>query len=334
MLMSRIIVTGGAGFIGSHVVQRLVQQGHQVRIIDAFMNFRSEWTDIDQSNADYRATRLLSGAEVVRGNMLDAGMLRDHVTSFAPEYIIHLAALSRADIAIKQTDDAYTSILGTTKNLLECVKDAGGVQKLLYVSSSMVYGDFQECPVPEYAPTEPKEIYGGMKLAGENLVKAYSRCFGMNFTIVRPSAVYGPSDTHGRVISRFLSAAVRGQCLVAKNADETVLDFTFVEDVANGITAATFSPLAIGETFNITCGEGRSLREVIELLRLRYPKLQARFVAEKSFRPKRGALDISKARSLLGYAPSRRLEEGLLEYARQYETALNTSSKRQANVAA
>lgn len=332
--MSRILVTGGAGFIGSHVVQRLVGQGHVVRLIDVFVNYGPKWTAMDQWNVEYRAANLLKNAEIVRGDMRDARTLRNCIASFTPEYIVHLAAMSRADIAIKQTGEAYTSILGTTNNLLECVRETGGVERLVYVSSSMVYGHFQKCPVPEDAATEPREIYGGMKLAGENLVKAYSRCYGIDFTIVRPSAVYGPADTQGRVISKFLSAAVHGHRLVAKNADDTVLDFTYVEDVVDGIIAATFSPRAAGESFNVTYGQGRSLREVIELLRERYPSLQAQFIVEPSFRPKRGALDIGKARSLLGYAPQYSLEKGLPEYARRYEAALGVLNKNHSLVAA
>jgi nucleoside-diphosphate-sugar epimerase len=185
----------------------------------------------------------------------------------------------------------------------------------------MVYGDFKKVPIPEDCAKEPKEIYGGMKLAGEYMVKVYSQRYDMPYSIVRPSAIYGPTDNNRRVVGIFLTNAVKGEKIRAKNAEQTVLDFSFVEDVAKGIKLVTFSEKAHNQVFNITRGRGRTLKELLEVIMAVYPNSEIDYVEGDSFRPDRGALDIEKAKTLLGYLPTHDLEEGIVKYAEYLEEA-------------
>lgn len=134
-------------------------------------------------------------------------------------------------------------MLGTV-NLLEVVRDLSGVKKFVYASSSMIYGDFKEVPIPENAEKDPKEIYGGMKLACEIMVKVFCRRFGIPYAIVRPSAVYGPTNNNRSVLQIFVENAVREEPITVLNPDSTFLDFTYVKDLAKGLALVALSPAA------------------------------------------------------------------------------------------
>jgi nucleoside-diphosphate-sugar epimerase len=178
----------------------------------------------------------------------------------------------------------------------------------------MVYGDFTQTPMPEDGVTAPKDPYGGFKLAGEIVVQTYSRAEGLPYAIVRPSAVYGPTDMNDRIVQRFVECALWNRPLTIVDPDNTWLDFSYVKDVADGMVKALLSP-TMNETFNITAGEGHTLSELHTLLRERYPNMPVEVAAKKEdFRPKRGALDVSKARKVLGYEPQYPLERGVDEY--------------------
>ena len=240
----------------------------------------------------------------------------------SPEYILHLGALPLATVARVSADHAFESILRGTFNLVELALEVG-VEKLLYVSSSMVYGDFTQMPMPEDARTAPKDPYGGFKLAGETIVETFSRARGLPYAIVRPSAVYGPTDMNDRIVQRFVECALWGRPLTIVDPDNTYLDFSYVKDVAQGMVDVLLSPVT-NETFNITAGEGRSLSELRALLRDQYPTMPVEVSTKaEDFRPKRGALDVSKARALVGYEPRYSLERGVQEYL-AFLTALPT----------
>jgi UDP-glucose 4-epimerase len=177
----------------------------------------------------------------------------------------------------------------------------------------MVYGDFLRSPADEQHPTRPQTIYGTMKLAGEEVTRGLGRVYGIPFTIVRPSAVYGPTDMNRRVTQVFVEDALAGRELSVRGAEEK-LDFTYVEDVAKGFVLAAIRPEGAGQTFNITSGHAHSLLELCEVLREHFPDLRWRVEARDESRPRRGTLDIARARRLLGYAPDWTLREGMTAY--------------------
>jgi nucleoside-diphosphate-sugar epimerase len=313
--MAKVLITGGAGFIGSHTVRKLLDQGEEVAVYDFFHQYIFPMQPTFLENMQYRFDVLLKGAQILRGSTDNQDELRRQVLAINPDYIIHLAALPLANIALRQSEEAFNSIVRGTVNMLEILRDMSGVQKFVYVSSSMIYGDFAQAPMPEDGAKDPKEIYGGMKLAGEILVKVFSKRYGIPYAIVRPSAVYGPTDNNRRVLQIFVESAILGLSITVVNPDTTCLDFSFVEDVAQGISLVTQSRNATNEDLNITRGEGRSLGEAVQILRGLFPNLQADTkIEEQGYRPERGALDISKARKLVGYNPSYSLEAGLEKY--------------------
>jgi UDP-glucose 4-epimerase len=196
-------------------------------------------------------------------------------------------------------------------NLLEA-SDKYDVRKFIYISSSMVYGDFTD-DVTEDAVCKPQGQYGIMKLAGEWLVKDYTRKSNLVHTIIRPSAVYGPLDVEDRVIAKFMLTAMRGGMLNVNGANET-LDFTYVDDAADGIVAAALSNNTENKTYNITKSHSRTLLEAAQLaLKIVGGGTLMVKDKDKDF-PSRGALNIDAARRDFEYDPKTDVEEGFQKY--------------------
>lgn len=322
--MAKILVTGGAGFIGSHLVKKLTDEDHQVLVLDAFNQYiQPPITPHYVYNLNHRFENLLNKADIIRCDTKNKDDLRRRVSNAKPDYIVHFAALPLANMAIEYTEEAFNTIVGGTVNLLEVLRDSDDSSKFVYISSSMVYGDFESIPIPEDAKKEPKEIYGGMKLAGEYMVKTYSQRYDIRYSIVRPSAVYGPTDNNRRVLGLFLTNAITGNKIRVKNGDSTELDFTYVDDVVQGIKLVTLSSASDNRTFNITKGKSKTLNEVVEVIKSKYPNTEVEYIEGETFRPSRGALDITRAKQLLDFYPKYDIEEGINMYAEYLEPALN-----------
>ena len=200
-------------------------------------------------------------------------------------------------------------------SLLEASKTCQ-IKKFVYVSSSMVYGNFTEegfDGIDEYHPTNPIGQYGIMKLAGEWLVKDYARRTNMAFTIIRPSAVYGPYDVEDRVVSKFLLAAMRGD-VIQVNGPKEQLDFTYVDDAADGIASASVSEDTDNMTYNVTRGSSRTLLEAAELAVRIAGQGQIRVNDRDDNFPSRGQLSTVRARSDFNFNPQTDIEQGFQEY--------------------
>jgi len=165
----------------------------------------------------------------------------------------------------------------------------------------------------EEHPTKPKELYGTMKLAGEIILKGLGDFYQVPYSIVRPSAVYGPTDMNRRVSQIFIEKAIRNEVINVQGKDEK-LDFTYVKDIARGFVLAAISPNSNGQIFNITSGNARTLLDFVNCLKVHFPKLSFKIEDRDEFRPKRGTLNIDKAKSLLNYSPTYTLEKGVAEY--------------------
>jgi len=307
----KILVTGAAGFIGHNVVRFLEQQGHEVFGIDS----RTDYGFIPEPELDYlikeRCKRIQALPHVI--DIRDAATVKQFVGMFNIQCIIHLASFPRQKV-VSQNPSLASEVMSTGLiNLLEAAV-THQVKKFVYISSSMVYGDF-ETDVAEDAPCNPIGQYGIMKYMGEKLVADYSRQFGFDYTIIRPSAVYGELDVEDRVVSKFMLAAMRGNTLKVKGANE-VLDFTYVEDAAMGIAQATVSKNATNKIYNITRSSERqyTLKNAAELA----VSIAGQGTIELQDRdlsfPKRGRLDISRAIKDFDYAPQVNVEEGFRRY--------------------
>ncbi len=313
--MTRVLAVGGGGFIGAHLVRTLVDHGAAVTVADAWCSYGAPASDERERTLAWRRGRLLEGAHVHTLSTGDADGLRELIRECAPEVVVQLANLPFAQLAFERPDEARREILGSTEALLRALAQAQHLRHVVFVSSSMVYGDFDREPMPEQAPCRPREPYGRFKHAAEGLVRRHGHAAGHTVTVVRPSAVYGPGDLGGRVVQRLVEAAHSGATLTLTGRGRTRLDFTFVEDLADGLRRATMDPAGPDATFNMTYGEGRSLQEAGEIVRnLGYPVAVEHAVEDTGFRPRRGALDISLARRVLGYAPRHSLERGLERY--------------------
>jgi len=322
--MKNVIVTGGAGFIGSKLCNQLSEEGYNVFSFDTYAQYSHPPIRREQVyNINYRFEKLLSKCQLVRCSTVNKDDLRRRVNEIEPDFIVHFAALPLANVAIEYPEEAFTSIVEGTFNLLEICRDQKNLKNFVYISSSMVYGDFENFPVKESAQTRPKEIYGGMKLAGEGIVRCYGQRYKVPYSIARPSAVYGPSDNNGRVLAKFIENAIKGTRLRAVNPDQTKLDFTYVDDAAMAVRNIMINyEKSITETFNITRGEGRTLREALNIIAEIYPKIEIDIEEKDTFHPKRGALDISKCRTLLGHEPKISLEQGIKVYSQFMEESL------------
>lgn len=317
--MSKVFITGGAGFIGSYVCRKLLNLGHEVIVYDAFIQYISPLKSILKDFTELRFEGITDQIDFRRGDTRDKAHLRRVILEIKPDNILHLAALPIADLSNRHSEEALTSILEGAVNVLEVLRDVDFVDRFVYISSSMIYGDFEEIPAPEDHPKRPKDMYGGTKYAGEVMTETFSRRYHIPYSIVRPSAVYGPYDVNRRVSQIFVENALLGKPITLFGGGHQALDFTFVEDTADGIIKVMFTESGQGEAFNITYGRGYTLRELADILLIHFKDLEINIVEEEDvFRPKRGALSIEKAKTLVGYDPRFSLEEGIQRYLDVY----------------
>lgn len=308
----KVLIIGGTGLIGSYLCCKLVSLDYDVVTYDIYNQYVPDVNDVHYNNLKFRKL-LRKKVNEIRGDACDFHSLLMTVKEHNPEIIVHLANLPLVNVSVRKPDEAFRGIMQSTFSVLEAIRSTEPI-KLIYSSSSMVYGNFEKNPQPEDGEKKPVEIYGSLKLSAELLCSAYSQRYDIPLTIIRPSAVYGHGDTNRRVVQIFLEDAIFGRKIRVKNGGSTFLDFTYVEDTAEGFLCAIMKPHVDG-VFNITRGEGRSLRELVEIIKVFYPEAQVEERDEEDYRPSRGALDISKARQELGYDPQYSLEEGIERYA-------------------
>jgi UDP-glucose 4-epimerase len=319
-MMKKVLITGGAGFIGSYVCRKLLEMGHEPIVYDAFVHYISPFKSILKDYTELRFAGIADQIEFQRGDTRDKAQLRRVILDSKPDCILHLAALPIADLSNRHSEEALTSILEGAVNVLEVLRDVDFVERFVYVSSSMIYGDFEEIPAPEDHPKRPKDIYGGTKYAGEVMTETYSRRYGIPYSIIRPSAVYGPYDVNRRVSQIFVENALLGKPITLYGGGHQALDFTYVEDTADGMIKVMFHEAGVGEAFNITYGRGYTLRELADILKTHIEDLEINIVDEEDvFRPKRGALSIKKAQKMVDYQPQVALDEGIQRYLDVYK---------------
>ncbi len=307
----KYLVTGGAGFIGHNVVRILESQGHECIVIDTC----TDYGFIPKAELDYLIDNRLKRIDArIRKIDIREGQFVDTIfKTYEPDIVIHMASFPRQKVVEQNPLLASDVMSNGLINLLEKSKQHK-VKKFVYISSSMVYGDFTS-DVLEAHTCRPQGQYGIMKLMGEKLVEDYARLGAFDYTIIRPSAVYGEWDVEDRVVSKFMTMAMRGETLRVKGADE-VLDFTYVEDTAQGIVLAATNNLADSQIYNITRSDDKqyTLKDAAELA-IKIAGKGDLIVADRDLSfPKRGRLSIMKAQRDLGYSPQVGVEEGFRRY--------------------
>jgi nucleoside-diphosphate-sugar epimerase len=310
----KVLVTGGLGFIGHNVVQLLKTSGHQVTVIDNC----TDYGIIPQAELDYLIKERLfriAPCQVYNEDISNLPRMLEIISTVQPDIVIHLASFPRQKVVnADPTWGSRTMSEGLLSLLEACV--ANRVRKFAYISSSMVYGNFKDSyfdGVDENHECNPIGQYGIMKLAGEWLVRDYARNKGLTYTIVRPSAVYGPYDVEDRVVSKFLLTAMRGG-IIQVNGSKENLDFTYVDDAADGIVNASISNNTDNMIYNVTRGQSHSLLEAAELAVAIAGKGTIQINDRDNSFPSRGQLNITRAYNDFGFQPTVNIEEGFREY--------------------
>jgi len=306
-----ILVTGGLGLIGHNVVQRLQAQGHEVCVIDNHTNYGIIPQDEINHLMTERYKKIKEDTCIYNDDICDNYAVKRIFEITQPEIVIHLASFPRQKVVNANPAQGSRVMSEGLINLLE-MSNKYEVRKFIYTSSSMVYGDFKD-NVKEDAVCKPQGQYGILKLAGEWLIKDYARRTNLAYTIIRPSAVYGPLDVEDRVISKFILNAMRDIPLKVNGANET-LDFTYVDDAADGIVAAALSNNTNNKTYNITKSHSHSLLDAANLA-VKVAGKGKIIVGEKDLDfPSRGALNIDAARRDFGFDPKITVEQGFQNY--------------------
>ena len=317
--MKTALITGGLGFIGSNLTKILIEKKivSKCILLDSYTGFINP---TKESFIDQRKYRFKDKKNIIieRGDAKDFRLIYKIIDLYKPEIIFHTAAIPLAKIDNLNANEAKVGSIDTTTNILECInffqtKKKYNIKRFIYISSSMIYGDFKKNIVTENSEPRPKEIYGTMKLAGEIITKGLCKFYKIPFTIIRPSAVYGPTDMNNRVSQIFIEKALKGQEITIEGKDEK-LDFTFVEDLAYGCILAGTKKKGLNQTFNITYGKAQSLYNFVKILSKRFKSLKFKITKRDSFRPKRGTLSTTKAKKLLNYIPKYDLTKGVNKY--------------------
>jgi nucleoside-diphosphate-sugar epimerase len=329
--MKKALLIGGAGFIGHHLALALKQDGFDVAVIDGLeVNNLISLQDTRSNfvNRTFYAKVLEERLSLLRQAEIPVYVedARDYirltrvVNEYKPDVIYLLAAVAHASRANKDPYSTFDHSFRTLENTLDITRSLENKPQLVFFSSSMVYGDFMAQSPNEDTNCDPKNIYGSLKFGGEKLARAYSNVFDFPVTIVRPSALYGPRCISRRVLQVFIENALREQDLIIKGDGQESLDFTYIDDLISGLKALTLNEKSYGEIFNITRGKAQKLVDAAEIIKNEFPKVSLRFEARDALNPERGTLDISKAKSLLGYSPTHDLKEGLKKYIDWYRS--------------
>ena len=321
--MAKILVTGGLGLIGHNVVARLEAKEHEVVVVDT----RTTYGIIPQAELDYLMSERLKKIRtdrIYRIDIVDRDSVDWVIREHQPDVVIHMASFPRQKVVNANPAHGAEVMMEGLINILESAR-AHGVERVVYLSSSMVYGDFED-QVTEDVVCNPIGQYGIMKLAGENLVKDYHRRNAFDYVIIRPSAVYGPLDVEDRVIAKFMLSAMRGETLRVNGANET-LDFTYVDDAADGIVSAATRIMSANRIYNITKSHSVTLLEAAEMIVKIVGKGRVEVHDKDVDFPSRGALDIGRARVILGYDPKVDVEEGFQKYYEWLKNSVYWSQK-------
>jgi nucleoside-diphosphate-sugar epimerase len=323
----RITIIGGAGFIGHNLALHLKALGADVSIIDGLEvnNLTSVLGNTDKlphPQLSYgvitERLRLLQDAKIplLVQDARDYHALSHLLTRTNPQVIIHLAAVSHANRSNKDPYSTFDHSLRTLENALDFAK--AHVEHFIFLSSSMVYGHFKDGAVDETTACEPLGIYGALKFSGEKMVIAYHQVFGLEYTILRPSALYGERCISRRVGQIFIENALFGQEIVVNGDGSDGLDFTYIQDLVDGLTRVIDRKDARNQIFNLTYGSARTIGDMLDILRQHFPDVSVRRVAKDALMPDRGTLSVAKARELLGYEPRWPLDRGYPQYIAWY----------------
>ena len=300
--MASYLVTGGAGFIGSHLATELIRRGHRVRVADSLITGK-------RHNLDH-----IPAVEFLEGDLADASFAQRAAEGM--EYVLHQAAIPSVPRSVKDPIASNRANIDATLSILVAARDAG-VKRFVYAGSSSAYGNTPTLPKREDMPTHPLSPYALQKLVAEQYCRMFTRLYGFETVTTRYFNVFGPRQDPGSpysgVISLFATALLRGRQPVIYGDGEQTRDFTYVANVVDGVLRACEARTQVaGEVINVATAGRISLNELLGVMNaIVGTNLQAVYKEERAGDVKDSQADISKAKALLGYAPIVGLEEGL-----------------------
>lgn len=329
----RVVLIGGAGFIGHHLALALKKAGAVVEIVDSLQvnNLLSfAYSDYDEENRDLYSFMVNQRFDLLRKERIpievqdarDYHALSRILAKINPHIIIHLAAVAHADRSNKDPYSTFDHSLRTLENALDFSR-MNKTEHFIYFSSSMVYGNFLSGSVTEETVCNPLGIYGALKFSGEKFVIAYNQTFELPFTIVRPSALYGERCISRRVGQIFIENVLQKKPVIVKGDGSDSLDFTYIDDLVQGIVKIAENEKSKNEIFNLTYGQSRTIKELADIVKAHFPKVEIKYLPKDKLTPDRGTLCVDKAKKLLGYDPQYPLEKGFVKYIEWYKSTWN-----------
>ncbi len=315
--MTHVLVTGGAGFVGSHLVARLVELGHQVRVLD----------DLSTGRLDNLA-EVQSQIEFLQGDVADPQATQ--AATQGVEWVFHHAALASVPLSLERPEATHRACATGTLVLLDVARRAG-VRRFIYAGSSSAYGDQPTAAKRESDPVAPTSPYGAAKLAGELYCRSFYQSYGLETVVLRYFNIYGPrQDPHGpyaAVIPRFVQAIVAGEQPVVFGDGTQSRDFVYIDDVVQANLLAVQCPQAPGRTFNVGSGRSTTLLELLEVLgEIFGRRIEPRFASPRPGDIHQSLADITLARQVLGYRPQVGLRQGLESTARYFASLAAVSA--------
>lgn len=304
----RILVTGGLGLIGHNVVKQLQSLKHNVQVIDALTTYNSIVPKELEDLISQRLKQMNTSTQIYKEDICNPEI--DQVfDQFKPDVVIHLASFPNQVFVDNNPVEASRSMCLGTANILDCCT-RHKTKKIVYISSEIVYGNYKNAL--EDDKVNPSGQYSIWKIAGEEIVKEYSRATGQDHVIIRPGLVYGERDITNRLIGQFFQRAIADDTLYVNGKDSTS-DFTYVGDAALGIVLASITKNVTG-TFNISRGKKEKILDVAETIVKLVGKGKVKIRAKNKNALSKGILDCSKAEEEFKFKPTTNIEEGLKLY--------------------
>jgi nucleoside-diphosphate-sugar epimerase len=309
--MSHYLVTGGAGFIGSHLAEELTRRGHRVRVADSLITGK-------------RANLLhVKGVEFLEGDLADLAFA--HRAVDGTDYVLHQAAIPSVPRSVKDPIASHRANVEATVNVLVAARDAR-VRRLVFAGSSSAYGNTPTLPKREDMPSSPLSPYALQKVVGEQYLQMFRRLYGLETVSIRYFNVFGPrqdpTSAYSGVISVFATALLENRAPVIYGDGEQTRDFTYVANVVDGVLRACDAPEANGEVINVATGSRISLNQLFRTMRdVVGGTLEPAYADVRPGDVKDSQADIAKAQRLLGYQPIVSFEDGLKRTIEWYRTA-------------
>lgn len=324
----RVAIVGGAGFIGHNLALKLKELGAEPHVIDGLQvnNIGYYTSDYEKNvNAERYIAFINERLSLLRKAKINLKIIdvRDYhdisntIDEINPEVVVHLAAIAHANRSNKDPFSTFDHSMRTLENVLDITRSKG--IHVIYFSSSMVYGNFDGEAVTEDRVCNPMGIYGALKYGAEKLVIGYNQVFDLPYTIIRPSALYGERCVSRRVGQAFIENAITGKDLTVNGDGEEGLDFTYIDDLVQGIILSITKSESINQIFNITFGAARSINQLAKIVMTKFPGIKLHHKSRDGLMPERGTLSIVKAQKLLGYNPQHPVEKGFIQYINWYQ---------------